>query len=141
MTLSVPSPAVMASVHLQAFDAPWNEAAFRDLLASPGVFALGDEAGFILVRVILDEAEILTVGVRPDLRRHGLGRALVQQAIIQAAAKGAERMFLEVAQSNLAAQYLYASTGFEQVGRRKNYYSLGDGSHEDALMMVLNFPL
>lgn len=133
------TPALLAEIHAEAFVHSWNEAAFQTLLDSPGVYVLGDERGFILIRVIIDEAEILTVGVRPSGRRQGLGRSLVQAAIVEAAGRGAERMFLEVAQSNDAAQQLYLGCGFENAGRRKNYYQLTDGSFEDAIMMVLNF--
>lgn len=135
------TPALMAEIHAEAFDTPWDEAAFAGLLDSPGVCALGDEAGFILVRTIVDEAEILTVAVRPSARRQGKGRTLVEQAIVKSKAMGGERLFLEVAETNLPAQGLYGVCGFEIVGRRAKYYRKPDGSFEDALMMALNFPL
>jgi len=133
------TPALMAQIHAEAFDAPWDEASMASLVSGTGVFVLGDDQGFIMIRVILDEAEILTVGVRPSARRGGIGRRLVEQSVVQSAALGAERMFLEVAESNAAARGLYASCGFEEVGRRKNYYQRPDMTYEDALMMVLNF--
>lgn len=139
----VPSlaPALLAEIHAEAFSAPWNEAAMASLLDSPGVFVRGNDQGFIMIRVIVDEAEILTVGVRPSARRSGLGRQLVEQAIVEAAGRGAGQMFLEVAESNVAARGLYSSCGFEASGLRRNYYKREDGSREDALMMVLKFPL
>ena len=129
----------LAEIHAEAFDTPWDETAFRELLASPGVQVSGDDRGFILIRTVGDEAEILTVAVRPALRRQGLGHRLVESAIVASAAQGAERMFLEVAESNLAAIALYSANGFEQVGLRKNYYHRPDGSSEHAMVMVLNF--
>lgn len=135
------TPAELADIHAEAFEAPWDEAAMVSLLDSPGVFVLGDDQGFIMMRVIVDEAEILTVGVRPTARRGGRGRQLVEQAIVESAARGAERMFLEVAESNTAARALYVSCGFEGVGQRRGYYQRADGSREDALMMALKFPL
>ncbi len=135
------TPALLAEIHAEAFDVPWDEAAMASLLDSPGVFVHGDDQGFVMIRVIVDEAEILTVGVRPRARRGGRGRLLVQQSIVASAARGAVRMFLEVAQSNEAARSLYASCGFEEVGRRRDYYQHKDGTREDALMMVLNFAL
>jgi len=135
------TPALLAEIHAEAFDVPWDEAAMASLLDSPGVFVRGDDQGFVMIRVIVDEAEILTVGVRPQARRGGRGRLLVQQSIVDSAAHGAVRMFLEVAQSNEAARSLYASCGFEEVGRRRDYYQHKDGTREDALMMVLNFAL
>ena len=49
--------------------------------------------------------------------------------------EGVKSLFIEVAVSNQAALALYASSGFEKAGTRKNYYERGDGSHEDALIM------
>lgn len=135
------TPAELADIHAEAFEAPWDEAAMASLLDSPSVFVRGDDQGFIMMRVIVDEAEILTVGVRPTARRGGRGRQLVEQAIVESAARGAERMFLEVAESNTAARALYVSCGFEVVGQRRGYYQRTDGSREDALMMALKFPL
>lgn len=131
----------MARIHAAAFDAPWDEAAFNSLLDSPGVVSIGDERGFILIRTIVDEAEILTVAVLPAFRRQGLGRILVEQAVVGACAQGARRMFLEVAQGNRAALALYEASGFVTTGVRKAYYGRPDGTREDARVMVLNFPL
>lgn len=130
----------LADLHASAFAAPWSAAAIAELLAQPGVFAEGDEDGFILIRVVVDEAEILTLAVRPSSRRAGLGRRLVEAAVVRAAALGAERMFLEVAEGNAAARALYARCGFVEMGRRRGYYSHTDGRREDALTLVLNFP-
>ncbi|MNE73850.1 ribosomal-protein-alanine N-acetyltransferase [compost metagenome] len=86
-----------------------------------------------------DEAEILTLAVRPSARRSGLGARLVEAAVVRAAALGAERMFLEVAGDNAAARALYARAGFHEAGRRRGYYARADGSREDALVLSLNF--
>ncbi|MFB7879509.1 ribosomal protein S18-alanine N-acetyltransferase [Brevundimonas diminuta] len=133
-------PGRLAAIHAEAFAAPWDEAALTELLASPGVFAVAEEDGFILIRVVVDEAEILTLAVRPSARRAGLGVRLVEAAVVRAAALGAERMFLEVAEGNVAARALYARSGFVEMGRRRGYYSHTDGRQEDALTLVLNFP-
>ena len=129
----------LADLHATAFAAPWSAAAIAELLAQPGVFAEGEEDGFILIRVVADEAEILTLAVRPAARRVGLGGRLVEAAVVRAAARGAERMFLEVAEDNVAARALYARTGFVEAGRRRGYYARADGSREDALVLSLNF--
>ncbi len=133
------TPQDLSEIHAEAFDTPWDAAAFAQLLDSAGVSVLGDARGFILTRTIADEAEILTIAVRPSCRRQGLARHLVEQAIVVTRAWGAERMFLEVAENNTAAIELYTVCGFEQVGLRKNYYKRADGSSEHALVMVLNF--
>ncbi|MEM1342501.1 MAG: GNAT family N-acetyltransferase, partial [Pseudomonadota bacterium] len=87
------------------------------------------------LRLLPGEAEILTLAVQPEARRQGLGRLLVQELIAQAT--GAERVFLEVAESNQAARALYAACGFEEIGRRPGYYAYSDGGAEDALVMQL----
>ena len=89
----------------------------------------------ILVRTVAGEAEVLTVGVRPEARGAGTGRRLVQAALEAARAEGAERVFLEVAEDNLAALRLYAGCGFGEVGRRRRYYPRPDGGTVDALVL------
>lgn len=132
-------PDALAAIHAEAFDAPWDAASLSALLASPGVFAVEEPDGFILIRVVADEAEILTLAVRPAARRSGVGGRLVEAAVVRAAALGAERMFLEVAADNVAARALYTRMGFAEAGRRRGYYARSDGSHEDALILALNF--
>ena len=130
----------LAAIHAEAFETPWDAASLSALLASPGVFVVAGADGFILIRVVADEAEILTLAVRTPARRGGLGARLVEAAVVRAAALGAERMFLEVAEDNAAARALYARAGFHEAGRRRGYYARGDGSREDALVLALNFP-
>ena len=132
--------AALARLHAACFDDAWDEAALAALLAMPGAFALiaepqpGEPAGFVIARAAAGEAEILSLGVDPGERRRGLGRDLLQAAIAQAAACGAERLFLEVAADNWAARALYLANGFAQVGKRPDYYRRGGTS---ALALVL----
>lgn len=128
---------LLAALHGPSFHSPWDEAAFRDLLGQAGVFAAATGDGFILCRVILDEAEILTLAVRPEARGRGLGGRLTASAAEIARAAGAERLFLEVAENNTAARALYDRAGFTQTGRRKAYYETAQGPR-DALILVLN---
>lgn len=130
----------LAAIHAEAFETPWDAASLSALLASPGVFVVAEADGFILIRAVADEAEILTLAVRPPARRGGLGARLVEAAVVRAAALGVERMFLEVAEDNAAARALYARAGFHEAGRRRGYYARADGSREDALVLALNFP-
>lgn len=131
--------AALAALHAASFDRPWDAAALGELIASPGVFLVAETDGFLLARVIADEAEILTLAVRPAARRAGTGRRLVEATVVQAAARGAARLFLEVAEGNVAARRLYEGAGFVEAGRRRGYYAHADGSREDALTLVLNF--
>jgi ribosomal-protein-alanine N-acetyltransferase len=136
-----PGPAdvsVLATIHAEAFHAPWDAAAFESLLGQAGVFAIRAADGFILCRIVLDEAEILTLAVRPTARRAGLGARLTQAAADFAARAGVDRLFLEVAEDNDAARALYDRLGFVQTGHRRNYYEKADGSRVDARLLTLD---
>ena len=130
----------LADIHAAAFAAPWDAAAFEALLDQTGVFALEEPDGFILLRAVADEAEILTLAVRPVTRRRGLGARLVSEGGTAAATRGATRLFLEVADDNAAALALYARAGFAEAGRRPGYYARPDGGRRDALILALNLP-
>lgn len=102
----------------------------------PGCFLLTRPDGFLLGRAIAGEAELLTLAVNPAARRKGIGRRLVQEFILAAQVKGAEHLFLEVASDNPPAQALYAALGWQEAGRRPDYYAPG----LDAIILRLNLP-
>ena len=130
--------AVLAAIHAAAFpNEPWGAAAFQTQLEMHGVVGLLDQrGGLLMLRVTADEAEILTIGVLPNLRRRGLGQGLLRKGIAKAIDLGAASIFLEVDLGNRAAQALYAAAGFSEVGRRKRYYANG----ADALVLRLDLP-
>lgn len=122
---------IVASLHAGSFEDAWTVGAMAEILAMPGAFGLiaeigaesGPEpAGFVLVRRVAEECEILSLGVRPQHRRGGIARALVRRASDLAARGGAGRIFLEVAEDNSPALGLYRDLGFAEVGRRPGYY-------------------
>jgi ribosomal-protein-alanine N-acetyltransferase len=137
--------AELAGLHQGLFDKPWDAAAFQGMLGHPGATAFMarlsspiEVVGFIVGQLAADDAEILTLGVRTDRQRHGIGRKLVE-ALARAAKKAeARRVFLEVGMANAAALGLYKSLGFQEVGRRKGYYQRPVGPAEDALTLALN---
>jgi [ribosomal protein S18]-alanine N-acetyltransferase len=133
--MTASDPTALAALHAQAFAAPWSAREFADLLSQPGVVAIAESDGFILIRIVLDEAEILTLAVVPAARRLGLGRRLVERGAVAATEAGAARLFLEVAEDNAPARALYDRAGFSRIGRRKAYYAAADGSRTDALVM------
>lgn len=132
------TPEGLAEIHASAFDRPWDAATFESLDSQDAVFILGDANGFLLIRTVLDEAEILTLAVRPEARRRGRGAELVRAGAEAARARGAVKLYLEVAEDNAAALALYRSTGFVEEGRRKGYYPRPDGLPVAALLLSLN---
>lgn len=117
---------------------PWSEAVWREELASPfGLYLALEEngvvSGHIGVKLISDEMHVMTVAVRPELRRRGYARILFQSALEAPASAGARHVHLEVRPSNTGARALYRSLGFVETGLRPAYY--GD---EDALLMTLD---
>ena len=122
--------------------APWSARSFAEVLALPGAFGLialcgpDHPAGFALVQVVVDEAELLTLGILPTFRRSGRGGLLLRAALGGAAQRGATRIQLEVAANNLAAQTLYRRAGFQAAGRRRNYYLDSRGARLDALLLA-----
>jgi ribosomal-protein-alanine N-acetyltransferase len=89
--------------------------------------------GFAAARINADELHINNIGVRPEARRRGVGRALLGACLEIAARKGARLAVLEVRASNAAARALYERLGFRVVGERRKYYR---EPVEDALIMT-----
>lgn len=82
----------------------------------------GRIAGFLVVRLIADEVEILNLAVDPGMRRQGVAEKLLNEAIAWAGQNGAARAYLEVRQRNLGAVEFYKTHGFHRIGMRPNYY-------------------
>jgi tRNA threonylcarbamoyladenosine biosynthesis protein TsaB len=134
----------LAAHHQQSFAKGWNEADLTGMLSVAGTQALviesqGHLAGFIMLRAILCEAEILTLAVVPALRQRGLGKTLLQAALASAHTNGISSIFLEVNANNAAAIALYKACGFAETGRRKGYYTTPQGI-EDAILMAKRIP-
>ncbi len=131
------TPGALAHLHARVFTTPrpWTEAEFAGLLAQPSTFLLHEPGGFLLARVIADEAELLTLATDPAQRRQGIARRLVAGFVAKAATLGATSAFLEVAEDNTPARALYTQTGFAEVGRRRRYFTTPEGRSIDALIL------
>lgn len=132
----------MAATHAAAFtlERPWSAREFAALLDQPQCFALGDASCFALARVILDEAELLTIATHPAHQGRGLARACMAAWMAEAQARGASHAFLEVAADNGPALALYAACGFESCGRRRGYYRRENAAAADAVIMSRDLP-
>lgn len=120
----------------------WDANGFAELLAMGGVsgcFAMAGEepAGFVLWRIVADEAEILTICTTPALRRMGVGRYLLDAAADAVSKGGAKRLLLEVAVDNAPAIGLYRAAGFTGEGCRRGYYRTAAGP-VDALILAMS---
>lgn len=126
--------AQVAALEKLIFSDAWSENSVRSELTnelSLWLVALdGDTvAGYIGSQTVLGEADMLNLAVKPEYRRQGLGRQLVNELIRQL---DAHCLTLEVRVTNEPAKNLYGSMGFRQVGLRKNYY---EKPKEDALIL------
>jgi ribosomal-protein-alanine N-acetyltransferase len=130
-------PAVMETDR-RSFPTPWSEEIWRQELTGPfGLYLVLEEgnnlSGHIGLKLISGEAHVVTLAVRPERRRRGFARALIEAALGDPVSAGARYLHLEVRPSNVAARVLYRSLGFDETGVRPRYY--GD---EDALLMTLD---
>ena len=114
----------------------WPEAGLRSSLASPARRCwVAEQDGWVRAVLLVQcpapgEAEILTLAVERDVRRRGIGRALLMSFL----GRESGRVWLEVRESNEAARQLYRHLGFVETGRRRAYYS---SPPEDAVVMQL----
>ncbi|WP_300542752.1 ribosomal protein S18-alanine N-acetyltransferase [Maricaulis sp.] len=127
----------LARLHAQCFDTAWPESEFAALLHMPGMAGFlwsvnpAGASGFALLRQVVDEAEILTIGIAPSGRGQGAGAELLRAVEAAMAAQGVARVFLEVSTANASARRLYDRAGYSEIGRRRHYYA--DGT--DALVL------
>lgn len=136
-------PAIMA-IEQEAFSDPWSARSFRDALAhAPIYFAcartataaesgVAGVAGYVVAWFAADEGEIANLAVAPSAWGGGIGRRLLDAALEEGRRRGAAAVYLEVRDSNDRARRLYASAGFEEVGRRRKYY---ERPVEDAIVL------
>lgn len=132
-------PAVTALDKL-SFTLPWPERSFRFELtenqaARCWVAELdGKIVGMLVAWMLVDEAHIATLATHPDYRRQGIAKKLLTYTLRYMSREGATNSFLEVREGNNAAQEMYKTFGYQEVGRRKRYYKDND---EDAILMSL----
>ena len=115
---------------------PWSTSIMERYVGQNAVLALrhqGSVYGFAIVTVVAGEGELLNIAVASALRGQGYAGELLQAVHDKAQAQRAERVFLEVRESNLAAIHLYERYGYCQTGVRPRYYPTAEG-REDALL-------
>lgn len=125
-------------IEISSFPTPWTLGIFMrefDLEFSHRyVFDFeGGVAGYIVFWLIEGEAHIMSVAVRRDLRRLGIGTEVLKRSLAKAKEIGGKYVFLEVREHNDAGIGLYGKMGFRVVYKRRGYYT---DTKEDALIMV-----
>ena len=118
----------------------WKQTQLRNACkGSERVLALYDQGSpvaYMAAAQVLDQADIHTIMVAADWRGKGVAKQLLAAMLAVLRQQGAQQAFLEVRQSNLIAQSLYAGCGFVATGLRINYYANRDGSRESAILMT-----
>lgn len=123
-----------------SFTLPWTERSFHfEVTSNPASRCWVAESGGVLAGVVVawllvDEVHIATIATHPDFRRQGIAQALLEHVLKLGAEEGAISSFLEVRESNSAAQALYRKFGYEETGRRLRYYK---DNGENAILMTL----
>ncbi len=130
---------LIAQIERHCFATPWTAEQVKSSDDST-VFFLAKEKekviGYGGMYTVLDEGYVTNIGVLPEFRRQGIGAKIVDKLIDYSKEKALAFLSLEVRVSNIAAIELYKRFGFEEVGKRKNFYSL---PKEDALIMTRYF--
>jgi [ribosomal protein S18]-alanine N-acetyltransferase len=130
----------IAMLHSASFNRGWSEQEVDGLLLDRHVIAHratagGKLVGFIMSRLVKDEAEILSVAVAARSQGRGLARNLLTLHLRRLAGLGARAVFLEVDEHNTAALRLYDRAGFREVSRRANYYQGPGDKRATALIL------
>ncbi len=120
-------PAV-ALLEKAVFSRPWSQKMLEESWQQHQYFfaAIKTEEkllGYGGIYQAADEANITNIGVQPEARRQGIGKALLSALLKVAEKRGCRVVFLEVRESNVAARTLYEKMGFVLAGIRKNYYT------------------
>lgn len=131
----------VAEIESMSFTHPWSEDNLRESFSSCcNHFYISQKenkvVGYIGFTVAADEGYILNVAVHPDFQGQGIGKALVEKTINYCMENSLAFLTLEVRESNRKAINLYSDFNFENVGKRKSYYS---NPKEDAILMTRYF--
>lgn len=132
--------AAIAPLHAASFRRGWSENEVEGLLVDRHVVAhraavRGKLIGFVMSRLVEDEAEILSIAVAGAWRGRGLSRKLLTLHLRRLAGLGARTVFLEVDENNKPAIRLYDRAGFHEISQRPNYYPVAGGKAAAALVL------
>jgi len=135
-------PSVVA-VEAAAYEFPWTRGNFIDALAAGYLARLlrsaaGDLLGYFIAMKGVDEMHLLNLTVAPAEQGKGHARRMLDELVALCRMQSADRLWLEVRESNARARALYLRCGFRHVGVRRGYYPALHGKREDAAVMSLD---
>ena len=137
--LTVDDLDAVIAVEQSVYGHPWTVGNFKDALASgyaaQRLLAGNTLIGYFVAMKVIDEVHLLNITVSLDCRSQGWAKVMLDALALWARAQGCEWLWLEVRESNYRAIHVYRSHGFKQVGLRKDYYPVGRGQREAALVM------
>ena len=116
---------------------PWSARDIADTLAAKHSLILSQDQGFVIAQIVADECEILAIATDPGAQRKGLASSLLSKLITVAKQQGVTRILLEVALQNAPARSFYAAKGFAPIGTRQGYYTLRDGTKDNAMLLSM----
>lgn len=125
-------------IEFAAYSHPWTRGIFIDSLNSYECWLMFDgsqQVGHGVINLIIDEAHLLNLTIKPQNQGRGLGYLLLERLMQRSLELKAGECFLEVRASNQTAYRLYERYGFNEIGRRRDYYP-AVGGNEDALVMA-----
>ncbi len=137
-TAEATDAAAIAALERAYIDCPWTEAQIADEISDGGCpFAVAETAdgeivGFLSGACAADECEISNIAVAEPYRRRGVATALFKKLFDILARRAVSSVYLLVRDGNAPAAALYKSLGFNEVGRRRDYY----GSGKSAVIML-----
>lgn len=128
-------------IELEVVEFPWTASIFSDCIkVGYSCWVLEDNneiIGYSLMSMSGVEAHILNICITGKRQRQGLGLRMMKHLIEESKMLQAESIFLEVRVSNHGAYKLYRDLGFEEVGKRQDYYPAPNDTREDALVLSL----
>jgi ribosomal-protein-alanine N-acetyltransferase len=129
----------VAKIEAENFSVPWSKQSFLDSIPlAHTLFFVAEEAGEIAgycgIYLAQEEGELVTIAVTQQMRRKGIARRLLDEAVRILREREVQTLYLEVRVSNEPAIRLYESMGFTSEGIRKGFY---EKPREDARIMKL----
>ena len=144
---SIEIPSVL-SIEERNSDYPWSQGQFTSSIENNDnlcyCLSLNDKTiGYLIAMLAPDSADILNIGIDPDFKRQGHGRALFKHLIEELRKRHIGEILLEVRAENKPAIQFYKKQGFKEISVRKNYYlknSKNQSHREDGIIMGIKIP-